>query len=367
MKDKISLYQLFILMVLLPYGTAILFYLVPETKQDAWIAMLFYVLGGIILQLIYTTLYYKYPEDTLVTYMPKIYGKVIGNILSVIYISYFAYIGARNIRDFLEIIRITELRFTPMIYTGILFVIVVMYSVNKGLKSIAGAAQFFFKIVIFVPILLWALLLMMGEVLDFSNLRPVLQDGIFEVIKKGWTLITFPYGETILFTMIYKSVLDRKKIRKIAILSIIFEGIILTSSTILFIVTLGIPEASRSFCPLFHVVQRIDIKEFLTRLDIFFVLALIIGGFFKVTLFMYVSVYGTLQLTKIKSGKIVTYTFGIIMLFLAFIMAENYLEHLDIGLDFVVKYIHVPLQIIVPIITLFLYYIKQLIQSEKSH
>lgn len=256
MKPKISLYQLFILMVLLPYGTAILFYLASDTKQDAWIAMLLYSLGGIVLQLIYTTLYYKYPNDTLVTYLPKIYGKVLGNILSVIYISYFAYIGARNIRDFLEITKITQLSMTPMIYTGILFIVIVIFSVNKGLKSIASTAQFFFLLIIFVPFLVWILLLLMGDVIDSSNLRPFLQEGIVSVIKKGWPLISFPYGESILFTMIFPYVANRNKIRQVAILSIIFEGVILSLSTILLIVSLGVPQATKlvHYLMLFNVL-----------------------------------------------------------------------------------------------------------------
>ncbi|MCM1990915.1 GerAB/ArcD/ProY family transporter [Oceanirhabdus seepicola] len=377
MKPKINLYQLFILMVLLPYGTAILFYLGADTKQDAWIAMLLYSLGGIILQLIYTTLYYKYPQDTLVTYLPKIYGKILGNILSVIYLSYFAYIGARNIRDFLEITKITQLSMTPMIYIGILFIVVVIFSVNKGLKTIAGTAQLFFILIIFVPLLIWVLLLLMGNVMDSSNLRPILQDGIVSVIKKGWPLISFPYGETILFTMIYPFVSNGKKIRKVAILSIVFEGIILSLSTMLLIVVLGVPQATKALCPLFDVVQRIDLKDFLTRLDVLFVLLLMIGGFFKVTLFMYVAVIGTIQITNIKDFKfkkiklknieIVSCFIGIIMLFSSLIMAKNYLHHLDIGLDFVIKYIHLPLQIVVPILTLFTCLIKESIQNKNQN
>ncbi|WBW99650.1 GerAB/ArcD/ProY family transporter [Oceanirhabdus sp. W0125-5] len=368
MKPKLNLYQLFILMVLLPYGTAILFYLGAEAKQDAWIAMLIYSLGGIILQLIYTTLFYKYPKDTLVTYLPKIYGKVLGSILSVIYISYFTYIGSRNIRDFLEIIKITQLSLTPMIYTGIIFTLIVIYSVNNGLKTIASTAQFFFIIIIFVPFLVWGLLLLMENVLNPSNLRPVLQDGIISIIKKGWPLITFPYGETILFTMIYPYVSKPEKVRKVAILSIIFEGIILSLSTILLIITLGVPQALNALCPFFDVVQRIDLVEFLTRLDVLFVILLMIGGFFKVSLFMYVSVMGILQIIsikdfeykkiKLKNTEIVSFFIGIIMLFLALIMAKNYLHHLDIGLDFVIKYIHLPLQIVIPILTLLICFLK---------
>lgn len=98
-----------------------------------------------------------------------------------------------------------------------------------------------------------------------------------------------------------------------------------------------------------------------------------IGGFLKVTLFMYVAVIGTIQITNLKDFKfkkiefknteIVSFIIGIIMLFLSLIMAKSYLHHLDIGLDFVIKYIHLPLQIVVPILTLFTCLIKKSIQE----
>jgi len=54
-KTKISAYQLFSAIVMVPYGTAALFLLAPKTKQDAWISLLIYIIPGIILQLIYST------------------------------------------------------------------------------------------------------------------------------------------------------------------------------------------------------------------------------------------------------------------------------------------------------------------------
>ena len=62
-KTKISAYQLFSAIVMMPYGTAALYLITPEAKQDAWIAMLIYIIPAIILQLIYVELWKKYPKD----------------------------------------------------------------------------------------------------------------------------------------------------------------------------------------------------------------------------------------------------------------------------------------------------------------
>lgn len=358
MKQKITLYQLFILMTLLPYGSAILFFLVPETKQDIWIAMLFYSLAGIVLQLIYIALYYKYPKDTLVTYMPKIYGEFLGSIISIVYISYFTYIASRVLRDFQEIIFHSGLDFTPMIIIGLAFMIPITYGVAKGILPISNLAQLFFMMIILTPILVWLLSLLTPDYVKFYKLRPVLQNGLLDLIIKGWRLIPFPYGETIAFSMIYPFVLEHNKIRKAAIASIIFESITLSLNAILFITTIGIEDASNAISPFLTVARNIKIS-FIEGFDILFLGLLVLGGFFKVLIHTYIAVLGASQMLKLKDTKLLAIPFGIIILFLSRVIARNYFRHINIGLIFVVTYIHVPLQIIFPAFTLLVYYIKR--------
>jgi len=120
---------------MVPYGTAALFLLTPEAKQDAWISMLIYIIPGIILQLIYVKLWEKYPKDTIVTYMPKIFGKVIGYTLSIIFIVYFAYEAARGTRDIIEIILIAVMPRMSMYIIGIVLMSTVIYGTFDEAKK----------------------------------------------------------------------------------------------------------------------------------------------------------------------------------------------------------------------------------------
>ncbi|AGK95168.1 GerAB/ArcD/ProY family transporter [Clostridium pasteurianum] len=106
MKEKITAHQFFIIMFLLPYGSAVLFYLSPETKTDIWIGILAYGIIFVIIQMIYISLFNKYPNDSIVTYLPKIYGKFIGYILSIIYIGVRIKIVQEKLRKFLISFRI---------------------------------------------------------------------------------------------------------------------------------------------------------------------------------------------------------------------------------------------------------------------
>jgi spore germination protein KB len=131
--EKISAFQLFCVVFLVPYGSAILFFLVPETKQNAWIVILIYILPALLLQKLYLTLFNKYPKDSLVTYLPKIFGRVIGSALSFIYIVYFAYIAARVLRDFTDLIIISTLTQTPRVLMAMLLTVTVTFGVSRGL------------------------------------------------------------------------------------------------------------------------------------------------------------------------------------------------------------------------------------------
>lgn len=358
MKTKISAYQLFSNIILFEYGTASLFYLVPKTKQDAWIAMLIYIIPAIILQLIYTTLWNKYPNDNIITFMPKIFGKFIGYILSVIYIAYFTYIASRVVRDLSELTQVSIMPKMPLLIISLMFVILNIYSTFTGLENISRFSQIFLPFSVIFIIMSWLFISTTPGALKLNNLKPMFEKGIIFVVKEGWPLITFPFGESILFTMLYSSVVETTKVRKTVIFATITIGIILALNNLLFISVLGVDFASTSLFPLLQTLRIMKIGETFDRLDIFVILVLIIGGFFKVSLFMYGAMQGAAQLTNLKDTKYLAVPFGIITLITSQLIAKNYPQHIKIGLDFTVKYIHMPLIIIVPLMALLIYYIK---------
>ncbi|MCJ7690130.1 MAG: spore germination protein [Clostridiaceae bacterium] len=192
MKTKISTYQLFSAIVLVPYGTAVLFFLTPKSKQDAWISMLIYIIPGIILQLIYLELWRKYPKDTIITYMPKIFGKVIGYTLSVIYIIFFAYIAARVTRDIIELILIAVMPRMSMYIIGIVFMSTAIYGAYTGIENLSRVCQIFFILLSIIFIMEWVFLFFTPDAIKFYNLKPVLENGIFSVIQEGGLLLLSP-------------------------------------------------------------------------------------------------------------------------------------------------------------------------------
>lgn len=95
--SKINPWQLFSLIVLFELGTALIVPLGVEAKQDAWLAELLGLTGGIVLLLQYFYLYHHFPNLLLTSYIQKIFGKYIGWIIALSYILFFIYGASRDL------------------------------------------------------------------------------------------------------------------------------------------------------------------------------------------------------------------------------------------------------------------------------
>ncbi|PJI10433.1 MULTISPECIES: GerAB/ArcD/ProY family transporter [Clostridium] len=365
MKTKISVFQLFASIVMFESGTAVFFYLASDTKQDAWITILIYVLPAIILQIIYTSLWKDYPQDNVMTYMPKIFGKFIGYFLSVIYIIYFIYGASRVLRDLSELMSIAVLPKIPLILTSFMLIIITCYAVFSGIESICRIAATFLFVFLCFFILSFIFLSTTPDVFRIRNLKPVIHSGLLFLIKKGWTLMTFPFGESLVFSTLYPFVVESKKVRKYAIAANILEGIILSSTSIMVVSTLGVKLAQTSLFPLLQTFRVIKVGSAFDRLDILVVVILLFGVFFKMSFFIYAAMVGTASLIKFNNIKYLSIPISIIVLIASEFIAQNYPQHIKIGLDFTVKYIHVPMLLIIPILALIVVNLKKLKERKK--
>ncbi|MDD3224419.1 MAG: GerAB/ArcD/ProY family transporter [Clostridium sp.] len=363
MKIKISVYQLFAANIMVPLGTAMLFLINPEAKQDAWIGMLIYIVPAIILQLVYISLWQKYPEDTIVTYMPQIFGKIIGYVLSILYIIFFVYEAARSVRDFTELILTSIIPKASYFIVLLSIMAIIWYLAFSGLENMFRSINMFLYMGMIFLILEWIFLFTTEGTVNLDNIKPILSDGILPVIKESWKLITFPYGETIVIAMFLPCVKETAKVRKMSILSMIFLGILLSVNAIMFLSVLGVELSSNTPFPFLRTIKMMKIGETFDRVDIFFILIMMIGGAIKVSFFMYASMLGTCQLIKIKDTKYLALPFSILIYFASILIAKNYPQHIYIGQTLSLKYIHLPFEVIIPIIALIIYYIKRYICS----
>ncbi|MDY0943710.1 GerAB/ArcD/ProY family transporter [Priestia megaterium] len=248
------------------------------------------MVGGFLLFLVYYQLHRYYPDLLLVELTQKIMGKWIGRLVSFLYIFYFANLASRVIRDFGDMLLTFAYPDTPLFIVNALLMFVVIYTVSKGIEVLARSSQLLF-ILLYLFAISGFLLIVCSGLLDFKNLKPVLENGLWLPLKVSLTQnVYFPFGETIVFLMILPYVKNVSK--GIGISAIGLTGINLMTTMIINVSVLGLSLTARSQFPLLSTVESIQVADFLERLDVFFMLTAVIGGFIRTSVFFYAVVIG---------------------------------------------------------------------------
>lgn len=364
---KISSLQLIYIMSGYVLGTAMILGLGAEVKQDAWIFTLMGMSCSVILMFIYTSLATYYPGDSLIQMIPKLVGKFIAYPIVILYILHFIYSAARGYRELGELIVTTILTDTPMFFVVFSFMLLMIYCLKGGIEIFGRMSELLFPIYIISLVLIW-LLLFSVEQFNLDHLLPIFGNGAQPVLKEVFPNgINFPFGETIVILMFIPFLKTQQKIRRIGITIILIGGLLLTINTVLMIAVLGPELYSRDVYKLLATTQMVSVADFLERFDILVILLMVSGVFFKVGGFTFAATVAISQLFKLKQYRSVTIGVTPVILFLSFVSATSYVEHLEIGFKYYIPYVHTLLQIIFPILFIGIAFIRKKLSNKKSH
>ncbi|MFP3123670.1 spore germination protein [Ectobacillus funiculus] len=330
-KAKISAGQFFSLIVLFNFGTALVVSLGLQAKKDAWLAILLGTAGGFIFFLIYRSLFRIYPQQPIISYIQTILGKYIGWPLGLLYILFFIYGAARDVRDGGEILTSAILDQTPLLIINLSIIVTIAYVLYKGIEVLVRTAQIYLVMVLGLGIIS-NLLLMYGGLVHINNLLPVLRDGWKPVLTTFYSqTLSFPFGEMVCFTMLFPLLQNHKQGVKMGFWAVVFSGLVLSYTIALDILVLGFDIAGRASFPLLTMISKINIGEFIQHLDLIVILTLIICNFFKIAVFYYAAVMGTTVLLNLQDYRKMVAPIGIIILYSSNMIAFDFSGHLEEG------------------------------------
>lgn len=366
--EQISGLQLFYIMIGFEIGNTVIFATGADAKQDAWLAILIAMFGGLILMWVYVKLFQYYPGDTLVQMIPKIIGRYLAYPLILIYILYFIYLASTACRDFGELIVSTILSETPLVVVIGCFMVLMIYSLRGGAEVFGRMGEMVFPVYILVMAAMWLLMGISLDQFDLKRLTPVLGEGIKPVLDAVFpypspSILVFPFGETILITMFFPFLNKKSNAKKIGMAVILVGGILLTVNAIVMISVLGPDIFKEEYFPLLSAARMVSIADFLERFDSLIILMMVAGVFFKVGGWTFGASIAIAQLFKLKSRESILLSLGVIITPFSIIHATNFVQFLENGKNFLGPYLNVPLQIVIPVLLLGIASLRKKYQS----
>lgn len=359
---KLSKYQLFALMFVFEVGSTTLFALGIDAKQDAWIVILVALLIGIVFIWIYTELQNAFPGKNYIEMIISILGKKVGLPLSLLYAVFWLWPAARNLREFGELIGTTLLPETPLFIILVIFILISLYALLKGVEVFARTSEIVMPVITFFILSLFIMIFISGEV-DFSNLKPILAEGFLPVLKSAYPNVSlFPYGEIFIFSMYWCYADEKETIRKTTMLAAILTGVLLSMTLIMDISVLGVKYASLATIPFLETVRLVNIGDVITNVDALGILLMFLGGFYKMTLFLNGVVLVLITIFKLKNYKVVLVLVSLFLLWVSFVFEPSYAYHRWMT-PFDTDYFYIVFLQIIPALLLLIYWIKK----KRSH
>lgn len=359
---RISTLQVFILIVLFEIGSTIVVNIGSEAKQDAWLAILIASFAGIAILRMYLFILSAYPGCHLFQVIERAIGRWMAYPVAFAFALYFLYISSRVLRDFLELLITDIFPNTPIEVLAVTFMLAISYVLYLGLEVFARTSEIFWPYVLLFLVLISIFLISSGK-FKLVNLQPIMAEGfapISQAMLPG--LLTFPYGELIIFTVILAHHGNLKQVQLPAMGAVLLAGGILAYHTLMKVAALGVDYMSRSAFPLLNVVREVSVADVIERLDPFVVFIMMLGIFIKVGLFSYGALQGLEYITHLPYRSLVFPMMMGVALF-SILIASNYTEHIEEGIRFVPLYLHLPFQLGVPLLLLIVIVLKKKVKG----
>lgn len=301
-----------------------------SSNQNSPMAILLgFIIGFIILYLFFKI--FDYEKDlTIFEKFEKLYGKVLGNIINILLVLLFAFYFIYTLWSIQIYIQNKYLDKTPSIIILVLFLIPVVYSVNKNIKTISKVS-----LIIFIITIIEIILSIFGltSILEIDNLKPFFETPFSIILKNSMYFISYFLTPIFLMLTIPKNQIENSnKLNKSITLFYIFGCI---NFILLFTFIIGVfgIELSRLFYyPEFTLVKKINYFDFIEHVENVLSTQWLFSLFMSATMsLLFTKKY--LEHKKIDK-KIIYYLFIIICLFASTMLFKN----TTIGYTLVKKY-----------------------------
>ncbi|NLC42768.1 MAG: endospore germination permease, partial [Clostridiales bacterium] len=247
-----------------------------------------------------------------IEFSQEILGKVLGKAYGILFVLHSTAVVAYILRGFADALKVLLLPKTPLEFTMICMLLVILYCVHGGISTIVRTCEIFLLPLILVIIL--TIFFNLSEVQLFRY-RSSLSNGITPLLQ-GAVSVTVAYlGYEILF-FILPFTQNKKKFMISGVSGMILPVLIYTGLVFVMVGVLGHKATSELVYPTIHLARRIGI-EFIERFDILFIIFWILAVFTSLTSYLYMASISFTRLLGMRNYK----PFVLILLPICYVIA----------------------------------------------
>lgn len=314
-KEVISDKQGVSLVVLFIIGESSILVSGLTAEKDLWLAIILSIFMALFLMFVYSKLFNICPDKDLFDLVEICFGKFIGKGIILLYTWYAFDLATLVLIDFGQFVNTINLPETPIIVPMIGIMILCVWIVKEGIEVMGKWGELFLMIPI---ILAFIAILFLIPNMNLNNIRPVLYNGMKPVIKGAYEVLIYPFGETVIFTVAFSALKDKKSIYKIYIQSLLIGAIFLLTTSLTIVLVLGINDASISYFPAYETVKRINIGNTLQRIEAISAIVFLLGGFIKVSIYLLAACKGVAKIFGCKDYRFIVTPIALLVINLAY-------------------------------------------------
>jgi spore germination protein KB len=354
-KEKISDIQGIKLAILFIFGSTLVMGTGGEAGRDMWLSIIVSIVLAVPLLLIYSRVLSLFPGKDLFEILELNFGKFIGKLISLMFIWFAFHLGALVLRNFGEFIITVALPETPMIVPIVIFGLLCIWGAKAGIETMAKCAQYF---IIFVMALIILFSLLVIPSMDTDNILPIMGEGLGKAMMGVLSSLTYPFGETVVFMMFFSALQHKKSPYKVYISALLLGGAVVVLIALRNIMVLGPSTIEAVYFPSYSAISRVNIGNFLQRMEIAVTIIFILSGFTKIALCLLGATKGAARVLGFDDYRVLVTPIGLLMVNLANVVYKDIGEMFDWAFK-VWPYYAFPFEVILPMLIWIFIEIKQ--------
>ena len=161
--------------------------------------------------------------------------------------------------------------------------------------------------------------------MDINRLKPILNSGLTPILKGAFSSFSFPFGETVVFTMVFSNIGNGKSYYKTFMLGLIIGGFFIVLASTRNLIILGCEIMAQVYFPSM-AINLIQFGELFQRLGNEVAIVLLVCTFVKIIICLFAVCNGISKVFGFDDYRFIATPVTLLMLSFSFFVYKSTME-----------------------------------------